>query len=199
MSEKEIAGESTPENDSKTFDGGVTREELHVRQIEFRGFRRSDGLFEIESQLADRKTHDFTPPSGGRSVAAGAAIHDLALRVVFDDAMIIRAIHTSIRAYPYAQCVRGGESLQALVGLRIGPGWSSELRKRLPPGDTCTHLKEVMVPLASAAFQTVYSVSTLRVTEVDASGKPRKIDSCYAYGASRELVRIHWPSFHRPE
>ncbi len=113
--------------------------------------------------------------------------------------MIIRAIHTSIRAYPYAQCVRGGESLQALVGLRIGPGWSSELRKRLPPGDTCTHLKEVMVPLASAAFQTVYSVSTLRVAEVDASGKPRKIDSCYAYGASRELVRIHWPSFHRPE
>ncbi len=68
MSEKEIAGESTPENDSKTFDGGVTREELHVRQIEFRGFRRSDGLFEIESQLADRKTHDFTPPAvGGRS------------------------------------------------------------------------------------------------------------------------------------
>lgn len=176
----------------------VTREELHFRRIDFRGFLRSDGLLEVEAQLTDRKTHEFAPPSAARVVPAGEAIHDHGLRVVFGDDMVIREVTTAIRAYPYRECAGGGDALQALVGLRIGAGWNSELRKRLPAGDTCTHLKEMMTPLASAAFQTVYSVRSSQVSEADAQGRPRKIDSCYAYGASRELVAMHWPAFHQP-
>jgi hypothetical protein len=176
----------------------ITREELHHRRIDLRGFRRSDGLFEVEAQLTDRKTHDFSPPSGGRQVAAGDAIHDHGLRVVFGDDMVIRQVATAMRAYPYRERPGGGDSLQALVGLQIGPGWAGELRKRLPAGDTCTHLKEMMIPLASAAFQTLYSVRTGHVDAKDASGRPRKIDSCYAYGASRALVALQWPAFHQP-
>lgn len=176
----------------------VTREELHFRCIDFRGFRRSDGLLEVEAQLTDRKTHDFQPFSGGRHVAAGDAIHDHGLRVVFGKDMVIREIATFIRAYPYRECPGGGDTLQAMVGARIGPGWSGEVRKRLPAGDTCTHLKEMLIPLASAAFQTVYSVREGHVDELDAAGRPRKIDSCYAYGASRELVALQWPAFRKP-
>ncbi|HSW19872.1 MAG TPA: DUF2889 domain-containing protein [Ramlibacter sp.] len=183
-------------NESTASD--LTREELHFRRIDFRGFRRSDGLLEVEAQLVDRKTHDFAPFSGGRHVAAGDAIHDHGLRVVFGEDMVIREIATDIRAYPYRECPAGGDTLQALVGLRIGPGWSGELRKRLPSCDTCTHLKEMMVPLASAAFQTLYSVRTGHTDESDANGRPRKIDSCYAYGASRELVALKWPAFRQP-
>ncbi|WP_415205276.1 DUF2889 domain-containing protein [Pseudorhodoferax sp.] len=178
--------------------GEITREELHWRRIDFRGYRRSDGLLEVEARLTDRKTHDFAPPSGGRYVVAGDTIHDHGLRVVFGEDMVIREMGTAIRAYPYRECPGGGEVLQSLVGLRIGPGWTSELRKRLPSGDTCTHLKEMMIPLASAAFQTVYSVRKGHVEDHDASGRPRKIDSCYAYGAARELVAVQWPDFHRP-
>jgi hypothetical protein len=118
---------------------------------------------------------------------------------VFDGDMVIREIDTAIRAYPYRECSQGGEALQALVGLRIGPGWSSEVRKRLPSGDTCTHLKEMLIPLASAAYQAMHSVRLHQVNDVDASGRPLKIDSCYAYGASRELVLQRWPAFHRPD
>ncbi|MFT3814932.1 MAG: DUF2889 domain-containing protein [Acidovorax sp.] len=177
---------------------GVTREELHWRRIDMRGFRRSDGLFEVEARLTDRKAHDFAPPSGGRHVAAGDTVHDHGLRVVFGEDMVIREIATAIRAYPYRECPGGGDTLQAMVGVRIGPGWNSELRKRLPAGDTCTHLKEMLAPLASAAFQTMYSVRTSFVDERGAQGRPRKIDSCYAYGASRELVALQWPEYHRP-
>lgn len=178
--------------------GEVTREELHRRSIDLRGFRRSDGLFEVEARLTDRKTHDFAPLSGGRHVAAGDTIHDHGLRVVFGADIVIREISTDMRASPYRECLGGGDTLQAMVGVRIGPGWNGELRKRLPAGDTCTHLKEMMIPLASAAFQLIYSVRTSNVIEVNAEGRPRKIDSCYAYGASRELVALQWPAFHRP-
>lgn len=180
-------------------DSTVTREPLHLRRIDFHGYRRSDGLFEVEARLTDRKTHDFEPPSGGRHVAAGETIHDHGIRVVFGDDMVIRAISTAIRAYPYQECPGGADTLQSLVGLRIGAGWNGELRKRLPSGDTCTHLREMMVPLASAAFQLIYSVRTSNVGEANAEGRPRKIDSCYAYGAGRELVRMNWPQYHQPQ
>ncbi|KVP20427.1 hypothetical protein WJ86_23870 [Burkholderia multivorans] len=178
----------------------VMREPLHTRQITFEGFRRSDGLFEIEGYLTDRKPHDFAPPSSPRVVPANEPIHDLGLRVVFDLDMIVHEVETFIRAYPYRECPGGGATLQALVGLRIGAGWSGEIRKRLPPGDTCTHLREILIPLATAAIQTVNPLRSQTLLDAtDASGKPLKIDSCFAYGASRELVLQRWPAFHRPD
>ncbi|HEF4732307.1 DUF2889 domain-containing protein [Burkholderia multivorans] len=178
----------------------ITREPLHTRQITFEGFRRSDGLFEIEGYLTDRKPHDFAPPSSPRVVPANEPIHDLGLRVVFDLDMVVHEVETFIRAYPYRECPGGGATLQALVGLRIGAGWSGEVRKRLPPGDTCTHLREILIPLATAAIQTVNPLRSQTLLDAtDASGKPLKIDSCFAYGASRELVLQRWPAFHRPD
>ncbi|NYT57758.1 DUF2889 domain-containing protein [Alcaligenaceae bacterium] len=99
---------------------------------------------------------------------------------------------------PAKSCTGGGDILQALVGLRIGPGWSTELRKRLPASEACTHLREMMIPLASAAYQTFFSVQDDQASPVDMGEKPKKIDSCYAYNAKRELVRMHWPEHHKP-
>lgn len=179
-------------------DSDITRKELHWRRIDFHGFLRSDGLLEVEAQLTDRKTHDFAPPSGVRTVSAGEFIHDHGLKVVFDNDMVIRKVDTAIRSYPYRECTGGGDILQALVGLRIGPGWSTELRKRLPASEACTHLREMMIPLASAAYQTFFSVQDDQASPVDMGEKPKKIDSCYAYNAKRELVRMHWPEHHKP-
>lgn len=175
----------------------VTREELHHRQIDMRGYRRSDGLFEARAHLTDRKSHDFTPPSGSRTVPATSPIHDLGVALVFDRDMVVRDVSTFISAHPYAQCQGGGESLQALIGLRISAGWNSEVRKRLPSCDTCTHLKELLGPLASTAFQTMVTQRPHSLDTRDSAGKPVKIDSCYAYGASREIVKVLWPDYHR--
>lgn len=79
---------------------GITREEIHHRQIDMRGYRRSDGLFEVTASLADRKTSDFTPPGGTRTVAALSPIHDLGVTLVFDVDMVVRAVSTFIRSQP---------------------------------------------------------------------------------------------------
>jgi len=179
-------------------DDEVTREELHRRAIDFRGYRRSDGLFEVVARLTDTKPHAFTPPAESRTVAAGEPIHDIVLRVVFDADMVVRAVTPGMQAYPYRQCVAGGDVLQALPGLVIGAGWTSEVRKRLPAGEVCTHLREILVPLASAAYQTMTQFRQHLLHATDASGRPAKIDSCYAYGASRALVRHFWPEHQRP-
>ncbi|SOE55066.1 Protein of unknown function [Caballeronia arationis] len=174
----------------------ITREEIHHRQIEMHGYRRSDGLFEVSASLADSKTGDFTLPGGARLINARSPIHDLGVTLLFDKDMIVREVQTFVRSHPYASCQGGGDTLEALVGMRIGPGWNSEVRKRLPPSDTCTQLKELLGPLASTAYQTMVTERPSALDERDVRGKPRKVDSCHAYGASRELVKTLWPEYH---
>lgn len=180
-------------------DTGVTREELHFRRIDMRGFRRNDGLYEVEGRVTDRKPHDFGPVSGGgRQVPAHEPIHDMGVRLVYDEQLLVHAVDTFTEASPYAMCPEGGRALQSIKGLRMTSGWSKAVRSRLGGARSCTHLMELLIPLATVAYQSLSHPSRARPERVDATGRPVKIDSCYAYGAQRELVLRQWPEFYRP-
>jgi hypothetical protein len=56
---------------------------------------------------------------------------------------------------------------------------------------------ELLTPMATVAIQSLSAAGQSRADQVDAHGKPRKIDTCYAYGAGRDLVKRRWPQFHR--
>jgi Protein of unknown function (DUF2889) len=185
----------TLSNTASTAD--PTREEIHLRQIEMRGFRRSDGLFEVEGRILDRKPQVFAH-AGGRTVPANAPIHDMGVRLVFDRDMLVHDVQTFTDSAPYGACPEGGRSLQVLKGLRMSSGWNREVRARLSGARSCTHLVEILGPMATTAFQ---SLGFLRVGEpekLNDVGRPVKIDSCYAYAADGDLVRRLWPEFHLP-
>lgn len=174
----------------------LAREELHQRQLDLRGFRRSDGLYEVEARLVDRKTHDFvTHSDGGKPVPAGHPVHEMGVRLVYDDKLRVHEVSTFTAAAPYAQCPDGGLALQSLTGLQMTKGWGREVRARLAGYRSCTHLQELLMPLATVALQTLSEVRRHRPDATDASGRPLKIDSCYAYGAEREVVRQRWPQY----
>lgn len=189
---------SVRQNSADMAQAEVTREELHHRRIDMRGFKRSDGLFEVEGRVVDRKPFDFVPWSDSRSVPANEPVHDMGVRIVYDMQMKVHAIETFTEAAPYRICPEGGRALQALVGLRMTSGWNKEVRNRLSGARSCTHLMELLTPLATAAFQSLSHLGKTRPQRFDATGRPLKIDSCYAYGAERENVLRHWPEYHRP-
>lgn len=189
---------NTPTASTTLAQADVSREELHTRNIEMRGFRRSDGLYEVEGRVTDSKPKDFTHPNGGRKVPAGQSIHEMGVRLVFDEDMVVHDVETFTSAAPYGDCREGGRSLQSLKGLRMTSGWSREARSRLGAANTCTHLRELLVPMATAAFQALAALRMSKPDRLDASGRPVKIDSCYAYAAEREVVMRRWPQFHRP-
>lgn len=176
----------------------VTREELHFRRIDMRGYRRSDGLFEVEGRVIDSKTSEFVHPTPGRTVPAGELIHDMGVRLIFDEQMVVRDVETFTHSAPYAACPEGGRALQSIIGMRMGSGWSREVRARLGGARSCTHLMEILGPLATTAYQ---SLGFLRVTQpekLDAEGRPVQIDSCYAYAADGAVVLRRWPQFRTP-
>jgi hypothetical protein len=176
-------------------DHGIERDELHLRRIEMRGYRRSDGLFEVVGKLVDTKPADFQAPFG-RAVPAGTPVHDMGVRIVFDSEMVVQAIGTVTDAAPYGECPAGGLALQALKGLRMTGGWGKEVRARIGGARSCTHLMELLMPLATVAFQSLAELRQRSPDALDADGRPRKIDSCYAYAAGGDLVRRRWPEFH---
>lgn len=176
----------------------VAREELHFRRIDMRGFSRADGLYEIEGWLVDRKPHDFAPNNGSRPVAANEPIHDMGVRLVFDQNLVIHDVVTFTASSPYRQCPEGGAELQTLKGLSMGSGWAKEVRNRLSGARACTHLMEILIPMATTAFQSLTMYRLGQPERLNAEGRPLKINSCYAYGAQRELVRNRYPQYYVP-
>ena len=169
----------------------VPRDELHFRRIELRGYRRHDGLYDIEARMVDTKATDLTLDV--RHVPAGEPLHDMSVRLVIDEDLNVIDIVASTDASPFGVCREATATLQVMKGLRIGHGWSQITRERLGGPQGCTHLTELLAPLATVAFQTLSQVRQAKPTPVDAYGKPRKIDSCYAYASNREIVQRRWP------
>jgi hypothetical protein len=168
------------------------RDSLHLRNIELRGFRRQDGLYDVEAHLVDTKANPFLA-EGGRVVLPDAPIHEMSVRLVVNADLEVLDVQASTDASPYGICGQATETLQSVKGLRLGPGWSRAVRERLAGRQGCTHLTELLKPLATVAFQTLWDVRKDQPAQLDPGGKPVKIDSCYAYASNRAIVRERWP------
>ncbi len=160
----------------------VMRQEVHRRNVECRGFRRSDGLWDIEGRLLDQKTYELDLGDRGL-LAPGEPIHQMMLRLTIDRDMLIREVEATMTSTPYAICPAAAGIMQLLIGLRIGSGWLAEVRQRLPRDERCTHLFELLPPLATAAWQTLGSE---RPKPAD---NPAKLGTCYAYAPERLALR----------
>ena len=60
----------------------VERELRHTRKIRYEGYKRTDGLWDIEAHLTDVKSHDNPMKAGVRR--AGQPIHEMWLRPTID-------------------------------------------------------------------------------------------------------------------
>ena len=132
----------------------TARKPLHTRRITFDGFLREDGLFDIDGELTDSKNHSIDMHERGH-LPAGGAIHHMRVRVTVDDTLTIRAIQTAMDAAPFGYCQNAVDPVQKLVGARLGPGWRKAIEEAIGGVAGCTHLRELLFNLATAAFQTV--------------------------------------------
>lgn len=170
------------------------REELHRRKIDVRGYRRKDGLYDIEARMTDTKTHAFKRPAYSVAVPAGEALHDMWVRLVVDDEFLVHDVLAATDAAPFPICPEAANALATLKGLRIGAGFQRAVRERLSGAKGCTHLMELMVPLATTAFQTLAPIRLARPDKLDVNGRPVRIDSCFGYASNRAVVKMLWPA-----
>ena len=176
-----------------TLSRPARREHIHTRDIRCRGFRRQDGLWDIEATLEDTKTYSFANHDRG-GIVAGEPIHRMHLRLTIDDGLTVQAAEAATEAGPFDLCGAITPVFESLVGLRIGPGWRSAVIERMGGVKGCTHLTELLLgPLTTTAMQTVASARSRR-QEGTVDGRPPPIlDTCHALARTSDVVRRQWP------
>lgn len=188
----------------------AAREKLHTRSIEINGYRRDDGLYDIEAHLTDVKGFGQTNYDRG-FIAAGEPIHGMWLRLTIDDTMVIVGSEAVSDYTPYAMCPTAAPNFARLMGMRIKAGFLRDANHAVGGTVGCTHLRELLQQMATTAFQTVSparvqkemraegtvpkpgsDVVDARITE-KMGGPPKILNTCVAYSQSGPLVQRRWP------
>ncbi len=193
----------------------VGRQHLHTRRVTCQGFFRDDGLWDIEGRITDTKTYEH-PNEWRGPIKAGEFVHDMSVRLTLDHRFTIVDVEAVTDSSPYRVCGSVAPDFRKLIGLRVGAGFHREVRARLGGVHGCTHIVELLGPVATTAFQTVSSSKarelnrTHRVKtgallssdepEAPAPRKPPRrpyvIDTCRAWASDGEVVRRWAPAFY---
>jgi hypothetical protein len=169
---------------------GVTRERLHTRRITVEGFRRTDGLWDIEGCLLDRKDQDLEVFSTVRR--AGNDLHCMRLRWTLDSTLTIVSVDVAMDAVPYqGTCDLVQIRYQKLVGLRVGPGFRRAVNERFNAENGCSHITELVGSMAAGSIQTLAPYLNRR-----SDARPVQIGGCHAWAYDSPLVETHYPKWY---
>ena len=172
------------------------REHFHTRRITCEGFKRADGLWDIEAHLSDVKTYGFPNRDRGGRIEAGEPVHDMYIRVTLDLGFQIHDIEAVSEQTPFHTCREVTGDMRQLIGLSIGPGWMRKVRARVGGPKGCTHLLELLAPIATTAYQLMHGALEERAKSRPSRSRPGIIDTCHALASDSPVVRIQWPEFY---
>ena len=176
----------------------AAREALHRRAVDIQFYRRDDGRFEVEGRLVDTKNHAFRRQLADEDSPPGAPLHDITVTLVVDDDLLVHEARATMRTTPFGVCTGAATSVDALKGLRIGAGWNRQVRELLAGAASCTHIVELLGPMATTAFQGLAPQRLARLNDpANEQERRKRVDSCFAYAAEREVVARLWPHLHR--
>jgi hypothetical protein len=176
------------------------RRHLHTRAVTYTGFLREDGMWDIEAEMADTKTYGFSR-SDGTDMPPGRPIHNMLIRLTVDESMTIREIATAMDHTPFGECQQGNDPMQQMVGANLGPGWRQSIEKALGGVRGCTHLRELLFNMATAAYQTVFPYrETQRRLAGEGTGSqrtepPYHLGRCIAWDFNGAVVGRYYPQF----
>ena len=115
------------------------------------------------------------------------------LRLTLDDELTVIGVEAATVAGPFAICGAITPAFAKLVGLTVGPGWRRAVQRRLGGVHGCTHLVELLGPLATTAYQTIHVWRARHEPALETDRPPRHLDSCHALARDGEVVRQHYP------
>jgi hypothetical protein len=173
----------------------VERELVHTRRIRYEGYKRADGLWDIEAHLTDIKNHDYHLKTGVRR--AGQPVHSMWLRITIDRSLNIVDAVASSDAVPYpGGCEEIAAAYRKLVGLNLSLGFRKKAKQLLGGTLGCTHLTEMLAGFPTAAIQ---SFAGEMKEEQDDGTRPFQLDQCHALQTGGETVRLWYPKWYRGE
>lgn len=170
----------------------VARTPKHTRRIHFQSYQRDDGLWDIEGELLDTKSMD-TPHVRGNGVRkAGEPIHLMRIRTTINEQLVVQAIEAEMAAHPVDSCPAALDAMQKMVGACMGSGWRKAIEANLGKEAGCTHMRELLQSMATAAFQSIFAAFTSAPNE-----PPRFLGQCTGWAFGGSAVAEYYPQFYQ--
>lgn len=161
---------------------------LHTRHVVCQGFALDNGLWEIEGRMSDLKSFAMRNADRGGEIAVGEPLHDISLVLTLDSELRIHAVRVAMDATPFRSCAEISDAFQMLTGLRLLPGFSRQAKELLGGVKGCTHLLELLAPIATTAYQTLWQ-SESGYNGDDPSVTGFLVNSCHALAENGEVVQ----------
>ena len=170
----------------------VPRKTSHIRRVTYQGYEREDGLWDMEAELHDSKAHDMPSFRHQGVRLAGDPIHHMWLRVTIDRKLVVHAIEAAMDAHPLQDCPQARPALQGMVGACMARGWRQAIAQHMGGVASCTHLRELLFNMATAAFQTLPAV----FGGGDPDTPPRHLGQCTGWDFEGNGVKEYFPQFY---
>lgn len=173
----------------------AARKPIHTRQITCCGYQREDGLWDVDGHFLDIKSHDYRTADDD-IVPAGEPIHQMRMRITVDPGLTIVAVEAVTENAPSRSCGEIPATYRQLEGLRIGPGFSRKVKELFAGIRGCTHLSDLIAPMANTVLQTLSQrynrAEQQRIAELNGT-KPALVDSCHTFRSDGPVVLRLWP------
>ena len=170
----------------------VPRKASHIRRVTYQGYEREDGLWDMEAELHDSKAHDMPSFRHQGVRLAGDPIHHMWLRVTIDCQLVVHAIEAAMDAHPLQDCPQARPALQGMVGACMARGWRQAIAQHMGGVASCTHLRELLFNMATAAFQTLPAA----FGGGDPDTPPRHLGQCTGWDFEGNGVKEYFPQFY---
>jgi hypothetical protein len=128
-------------------------------------------------------------------------MHEMLLRVTIDDSFVIQDIFAATEHSPFQMCPAIAPNYKKLIGIKMGPGWRKAIRMKVGGTEGCTHLTELLFPMATVAMQTIWPIRSKRKQESDTEEKqpqgkrPVVLGTCHAWASDSPVVRENAPKY----
>lgn len=174
------------------------RVHIHTRRLSFECYARRDGLWDIDAELIDTKGYALTMASG-EDLEPGQPVHHMRLRVTVDGDLKITDIRALIDSAPFPQCQATAAPMRGLIGATLGPGWRKRIESVMGGTLGCTHLRELVFNVATAAFQSVPHYRQLHeaVPLQQPSEPPHYLGQCMSWAFDGAATKAFEPRFYK--
>lgn len=169
------------------------RKPIHTRQVSYRGFAREDGYWDIEGEMLDTKPLVFS--DGISTWEPNEPIHHMLIRVTIDGDLLVRDIAVAMDAFPHAPCPQVMGPMSRMVGCTMGRGWRKAIEQHLGGIQGCSHLRELLFNMATAAYQSIPPLPLVR--DPDPDNPPRHFGQCLAWDFNGPVIEHSFPMFFR--
>lgn len=171
----------------------------HTRDVQYRGYHRKDGLWDIEAELTDTKTYELERFGRGM-LPAGEPVHGMVIRLTVDDAMKITDVAVGMPATPFPECHQANPPMQRLIGCTLGRGWRKAINEALGGTEGCAHLRELLFNMATVGYQTIplYRRHLRNLAGLPApvlKRPPPHVGQCVAWDFEGDVVKRVYPQF----